>query len=168
MFNRVQNPSVIRQNGESLNGCYKRTKHAKFSEKRTFFTLWYAHARVHTQGVTNVRFSEKFGPLCFLVAAVLRFTILPYYRRIRLWRMNDWKINDSNCITIPIFFFHRGLWLWNDVALGQMLVSFITGYCTLLLRYATWDTHGCINHFTACFVSWRSAINECYRMGKLL
>ena len=28
--------SVIRQKGESQNGCYKKTKHAKFSEKRTF------------------------------------------------------------------------------------------------------------------------------------
>ena len=34
--------SVIRQKDESQNGCFKRTKHAKFSEKRTFLTLWYA------------------------------------------------------------------------------------------------------------------------------
>ena len=31
--------SVIRQKGESQNGCFKKTKHAKFSEKRTFLTL---------------------------------------------------------------------------------------------------------------------------------
>ena len=29
---------VIRQKGESQNGCLKKTKHAKFSEKRTFLT----------------------------------------------------------------------------------------------------------------------------------
>ena len=29
--------SVIRQKDESQNGCFKKTKHAKFSEKRTFF-----------------------------------------------------------------------------------------------------------------------------------
>ena len=29
------NSSVIRQKGESQNGCFKKTKHAKFSEKRT-------------------------------------------------------------------------------------------------------------------------------------
>ena len=35
--------SVIRQKGESQNGCcFKKTKHAKFSEKRTFLTPWYA------------------------------------------------------------------------------------------------------------------------------
>ena len=30
--------SVIRQKGVSQNGCYKKTKRAKFSEKRTFLT----------------------------------------------------------------------------------------------------------------------------------
>ena len=29
---------VIRQKGESQNGCFKKTKHAKFFEKRIFFT----------------------------------------------------------------------------------------------------------------------------------
>ena len=32
------NSSVIRQKGESQNGCFKNTKHAKFSEKQTFLT----------------------------------------------------------------------------------------------------------------------------------
>ena len=40
------NSSVIRQKGESQNSCYKKTKHIKFSEKRTFLTTWYAHVRV--------------------------------------------------------------------------------------------------------------------------
>ena len=39
------NSSVIRQKGESQNGSFKKTKHAKFSEKRTFFTPRYAHER---------------------------------------------------------------------------------------------------------------------------
>ena len=30
--------SVIRQKGKSQNGCFKKTKHVKFSEKETFFT----------------------------------------------------------------------------------------------------------------------------------
>ena len=30
--------SVIRQKGESENGCYKNTKHDKFFERRTFLT----------------------------------------------------------------------------------------------------------------------------------
>ena len=32
------NSLVIRQKGESQNGCFKKTKHAKFSEKLTFLT----------------------------------------------------------------------------------------------------------------------------------
>ena len=32
------NWSVMRQKGESQNGCFKKTKHVKFSEKRTFLT----------------------------------------------------------------------------------------------------------------------------------
>ena len=43
----VDTLSVIRQKGESQNGCFKKTKHAKFSEKRTFLTPWYAHVRVY-------------------------------------------------------------------------------------------------------------------------
>ena len=37
--------SVIRQKGKSQNGCFKKTKHAKFSGKRTFLTPWYAQCR---------------------------------------------------------------------------------------------------------------------------
>ena len=37
-FFLVSNSLVIRQKGESQNGCFKKTKHAKFSEKQTFFT----------------------------------------------------------------------------------------------------------------------------------
>ena len=33
--------SVIRQKGEFQNGCFKKTKRAKFSEKRTFLTPWF-------------------------------------------------------------------------------------------------------------------------------
>ena len=39
--------SAIRQKGESQNGCYKKTKHVKFSEKGTFLTPWYTHALLH-------------------------------------------------------------------------------------------------------------------------
>ena len=57
--------SVIRQKGESQNGCYKKTKHDKFSEKQTFLT--------------------PFGVLWFLLTRVLRFALLPYYRRVGYW-----------------------------------------------------------------------------------
>ena len=34
----ICNSSVIRQKGESQNGCFKKAKHAKISEKQTFLT----------------------------------------------------------------------------------------------------------------------------------
>ena len=37
--------SVIRQKGKSQSRCFKKTKQAKFSEKRKFLTPWYAHVR---------------------------------------------------------------------------------------------------------------------------
>ena len=47
----IQSPSyssVIRQEGESQNGGYKKIKLAKFSKK--FFTHWYSHMRVRIRG----------------------------------------------------------------------------------------------------------------------
>ena len=49
--------SVIRQKGESQNGYFKKLKHAKFSEKQTFYTCEYQQLR-------NVCFSENLA--CFV------------------------------------------------------------------------------------------------------
>ena len=38
--------SVIKQKGESQKGYFKKTKHAKFSEKQVFLTPWDAHVCV--------------------------------------------------------------------------------------------------------------------------
>ena len=39
---------VIRQKGESQNWCFKKTMHAKFSDKQTFLTVWYVlHYRLY-------------------------------------------------------------------------------------------------------------------------
>ena len=67
---------VIRRKCESQNECYKKKKHAKFSEKQTFRA-----PDIHTYVCS---FFGKFGVFCFLVLHVLRFILLPYYRRIFL------------------------------------------------------------------------------------
>ena len=95
--------AVIRQKDGSQNGCFKKTKHTKFSEKRrfltpythtyeivfqenkarqkrTFLTHWYVHVRVRITGWEMFLF-RKFGVLCFLETPILRFALLPYYRR---------------------------------------------------------------------------------------
>ena len=73
--------SVIRQKSESQNGCFKKTKHAKFSKKRTFLTPWYAlfsciqteyrdllwiQENSEYQGIGNVRFLENLACSIFL------------------------------------------------------------------------------------------------------
>ena len=68
--------SVTRQKGESQNGCFKKTKHAKFSKKRTFFTPSYAHLCILGG---KCSFFGKFGVLCFLETPVLRFALFSYY-----------------------------------------------------------------------------------------
>ena len=45
--------SVIGQKYESQNGCFKKTKYAKFSEKRTFLTPWYAHAHWFAEQIND-------------------------------------------------------------------------------------------------------------------
>ena len=42
--------SVIRPKGQSQNGCDKKTKHTKFSEKQPFLTPWNAHVHVRIWG----------------------------------------------------------------------------------------------------------------------
>ena len=60
--------SVMWQEGESQSGGNKNTKHAKFSEKRTF-----------KNGLKNVRFSEIWRALysCYLRFDIRPFAILP-------------------------------------------------------------------------------------------
>ena len=57
--------SVIRQKGESENVCFKKTKHAKFSQKRTFLTHD-THMYMCLSVVRNVCFSENLACFVFL------------------------------------------------------------------------------------------------------
>ena len=52
IWDLYHNASVIRQNDESQNGLFKKTKHAKFSEKRILLSPWYAH--VNTRNVRKI------------------------------------------------------------------------------------------------------------------
>ena len=85
--------SVIRQKCESQNEYYKKTKPARFSEKRTFLTPWYGHVHVRVRGKKYLFFG-KFVLLCFLVAPVLRFALLLYCQRHTKFRF--WKFDFQN------------------------------------------------------------------------
>ena len=54
--------------------CFKKTKHAKFSEKQTFRT-----PRCVSRSNKCLLFG-KFGELCFLETHISRFALLSYYR----------------------------------------------------------------------------------------
>ena len=77
-------PSATRQKGESQNGCYKRTKYAKFSEKQTFFTSWYTHVQMFV-------FWKIWCALlfCNTVFEIRSFALLPTIRArfITTWKM---------------------------------------------------------------------------------
>ena len=73
-MNERVNSSAIRQREESQNGCYRKTKHAKFFEftpdtRSQNFSTWY----VSVSGGKKCLIFGKFGLLCFLVTPVLRF-----------------------------------------------------------------------------------------------
>ena len=59
--------SVIRQKGESQIECFKLTKHAKFSEKRTFLAPLVRTRTCAYQGVRNVLFLENLACFVFLI-----------------------------------------------------------------------------------------------------
>ena len=71
----VYTSSIIRQKGESQNRCLQKTKHAKFSEKQTFLTPWYARTCAY-QVVRNVRFFRKIWRASF--SWNTRFDIRPF------------------------------------------------------------------------------------------
>ena len=69
-----------KEKGRISKRVFKKTKQMKFSEKQTFLTPWYAHAR-NTES-KKWSFFGKFGVLCFLETPVLRFPLLPYCRQL--------------------------------------------------------------------------------------
>ena len=98
--------SVIRQKGESQNGCSKKTKHVKLSKRRTFLTLLIRTRTCAYQGVRNVRFSEILA--CFVFLKHLfwdsPFALLPmiwfygfFKRLLSLKNDNVWKCSLFRC-----------------------------------------------------------------------
>ena len=85
VYFEIANLSVIRQKGKSQNGCNKRTKHAKFSEKHFLPPDTYI---CDVSGGKKCLFFGKFGVLYFLVTSVLRFALLLYHRRINVIQLS--------------------------------------------------------------------------------
>ena len=62
---------VIKQKGESQNGCYKKTKQTKFSKNEHFLPP-HTHTHVCISAGKKCSFFRKFSVLCFLFYHLLR------------------------------------------------------------------------------------------------
>ena len=146
------NSSVTRKKGQSQNGCYKKTKHAKFSEKQTFLTPWYAHVDTHTfvcvSGGKKCLFFRKFSGLCFVVTPVLRFPLLPYPRRNAHWffkntvyRCTDAKYStvSSSYYSSPLKITRLATYAWNFL-LCICLHRKIFKACLTIFQHHTWKS----------------------------
>ena len=71
--------SVIRQKGESQNGYFKKTKVPQIFRKTNILFF--------ISSGKKCLFFRKFGVPCFLETPVLRFALLPHYRRlvVKIW-----------------------------------------------------------------------------------
>ena len=93
---KAQRRKSKKKKKKSQNRCYKKTKHTKFSEKRTLLTLWNANIGSHIRR-RNVRFSEIW---CALFFYNTHFEILPYNRR-KLLNYSFWTcymIQSTSCV----------------------------------------------------------------------
>ena len=54
----------IKSKGRISKGCFKKTKHAKFSDKQIFLSFWYLRERI--RGVRHVCFLENLASFVFL------------------------------------------------------------------------------------------------------
>ena len=75
--------SVIRQKGESQNGCFKKKKH---SDTHTYLCI--------SEG-KKYQFFAKFCVLSFLETPVLRIILLPYYRQCQR-NCKNMRKNEKN------------------------------------------------------------------------
>ena len=123
MLLKLWNSFAIRQMGESQNVCFKKAKHNKLSEKRTFLTPWYV-------------------VLFFLETPVLRFALLPYYRRIEQSPFISYfyfrhlpigHIGKSQ--TQPLQLFHEKICSKNFAKFTEN----ICGWVSFLIKLQTWN-----------------------------
>ena len=72
--------SIIRQKGKSQNGCFRKQSAPNFPKSKHFVPSD-THTYVCVSVGKKYSFFGKFSVLYFLETTVLRFALLPYYRR---------------------------------------------------------------------------------------
>ena len=77
----MSSSSVIRQKGESQNGVSRKQSTPNFPKNKHFLNPD-THTYVSVLGSKKCSFFGKFCVLCFLETPILRFALLPHYRRV--------------------------------------------------------------------------------------
>ena len=111
--------SIIRQKCESQNGCFKKTKRAKYFEKPTFLTPWCAHVRALFSW--NTRFEIR------------PFALLPTFYPIWIRQITCfWAVKSTRIFMI--FFWENCFWFKAClvVALAATLSSIL---CQIRFRH---------------------------------
>ena len=93
MFVKKLASLILRQKGKSQNGCFKKTKHGQIFRKTNV-----SYPLIRTPEGKKCSFFGKLGVLCFLETPLLRFALLPYYRRLthlHLFPANKQCINQT-------------------------------------------------------------------------
>ena len=70
--------------GQISKHVFQENKAPQIFLKTSIFSPWYVHVRVRIKG-KKCLFFGKLGVFCFLETHVLRFDLLPYYRRTTQW-----------------------------------------------------------------------------------
>ena len=86
----------------------------EFFEKRTSFTPWYAHVPVRIRG-KKCSFFGKSGVLCFPETPVLRFALLPYYRRYSIVQIKfkTCRAGTIHFVLVDLKCFNISFWLFS-------------------------------------------------------
>ena len=132
--------SVIRQKGKSQNGCFQKTKHVQFSVKRTFLTPPPPETQTYVcvSGGKKCSFFGKFGVLYFFETPVLRFALLPYYRRCKPFveKLKKWSLSYTQSVAVSKLIHH--LQGWFALVYRKMQVATVT-ICCIQLQQRIWE-----------------------------
>ena len=113
---------------------------------------------VGVSGSKNCSFFGKFGVLCFLETSVLRFTLLPYYRRIALYENMAQALSANNAFVKVVlswkeifYFFPIFLMLYSFVVFVVVGIVIFGVKENALGSFAS--TISCFYHYNNLFVA---------------
>ena len=109
--------SVISQKDDSRNGCYKKTKHTKFPEKRTLLTHCYADLLMRVMGWEMFVFQKTWSALfsCNTSFYIHPFALLPTNYWSHNWKEIETLKRDVSNVTDLIKLHSLICWNYNEL-----------------------------------------------------